>query len=215
MLLTETWEYVLQDQGRFLRLTTQHLVLSFSALGIALALCLPLGIWIAHRDRLAPAVINLFSALRLLPSLVILFLALPYLGLGFWPSLVALTVLACPPILINTFAGIQGVDPAVRESAAGVGMSNRQVLWRIELPLAFPVIMAGIRIAAVEVIASATLAAFIAGGGLGEYITRGFALNETRIMLVGAVAVALLALGVDASFAAVQKVARLRTGLAQ
>jgi osmoprotectant transport system permease protein len=160
-------------------------------------------------------VINLFSALRLLPSLVILFLALPYLGLGFWPSLVALTVLACPPILINTFAGIQGVDPAVRESAAGVGMSNRQVLWRIELPLAFPVIMAGIRIAAVEVIASATLAAFIAGGGLGEYITRGFALNETRIMLVGAVAVALLALGVDASFAAVQKVARLRTGLAQ
>lgn len=215
MLLTETWEYVLQDQGRFLRLTIQHLVLSFSALGIAAAFCLPLGSWIAHRDRLAAPVISLFGALRLLPSLVILFLALPYLGLGFWPSLVALTVLACPPILINTFAGIQGVNAAVRESAAGVGMSERQVLWRIELPLAFPVIMTGIRIAAVEVIASATLAAFIAGGGLGEYIIRGFALNETRIMLVGAVAVALLALGVDASFAAVQKVAQLRTGLAQ
>ena len=176
-LLAETWAYFLSDQERFIRLLTQHLVLSLAALAIALVICLPLGIWIAHRARAAQPVINSFNALRVLPSLVILFLALPFLGLGFWPSLVALTVLACPPILINTYAGIRSVDPATREAAVGIGMSNRQTLGRIELPLAYPVILTGVRIAAVEVIASATLAAFIAGGSLGEYVMRGFALN--------------------------------------
>ncbi|MEI2776509.1 MAG: ABC transporter permease [Tetrasphaera sp.] len=107
----------------------------------------------------------------MLPSLVTLFLALPYLGLGFWPSLVALTVLACPPVLVNTYAGLRNVDAATREAALGIGMSPWQALLRVELPLAYPVIMTGVRIAAVEVIASATLAAFIAGGGLGEYVT--------------------------------------------
>jgi osmoprotectant transport system permease protein len=159
-------------------------------------------------------VINGFNTLRVLPSLVILFLALPYLGLGFRPALVALTVLACPPILINTYAGIRSVYPATREAAFGIGMSSRQTLWRIELPLAYPVIITGVRIAAVEVIASATLAAFIAGGGLGEYITRGFALNEAKIMLVGAVAVALLALAAELLFVILQRAPRLRGNMA-
>lgn len=213
-LLTDTWTYFLEDQERFLRLLAQHLALSLAALGIALVICLPLGIWIAHRAKVAQPVINGFNTLRVLPSLVILFLALPYLGLGFRPALVALTVLACPPILINTYAGLRSVDPATREAALGIGMSPRQALWRVELPLAYPVIMTGIRIAAVEVIASATLAAFIAGGGLGEYITRGFALNEPKIMLVGAVAVALLALAAELLFVILQRAPRLRGNMA-
>jgi osmoprotectant transport system permease protein len=203
--------YFLEDQERFVRLLSQHLVLSFSALAIALLLCVPLGIWIAHRPRLAQGVINSFNTLRILPSLVILFLALPYLGLGFRPALIALTVLACPPILINTYAGIRGVEPATREAALGVGMSPWQALLRIELPLATPLILTGIRIATVEVIASATLAAFIAGGGLGDYILRGFALNEPPVMLVGAIAVALLALAAEGLFVLVQRTSTIRT----
>jgi osmoprotectant transport system permease protein len=210
-LFTNAWNYFLEDQERFARLLTQHLVLSASALAIALLLCVPLGIWIAYRPRLAQGAINFFSTLRILPSLVILFLALPYLGLGFRPALIALTVLACPPILINTYTGIRSVEPATREAALGVGMSPWQALLRVELPLALPVILTGIRIATVEVIASATLAAFIAGGGLGDYILRGFALNEPPIMLVGAVAVALLALGAEGLFVLARQAAALRT----
>ncbi|MFV9505526.1 MAG: ABC transporter permease, partial [Oscillochloridaceae bacterium umkhey_bin13] len=134
---------------------------------------------------------------RLIPSLAILFLVQPYLGTGFAPALVALTVLAIPPILINVYAGMLGVERPSREAAEAMGMTARQQLLRIELPLALPAIIAGTRIAAVEVISSATLAAFIGAGGLGIFITRGFALFEPRIMLVGAIPIAVLALASD------------------
>jgi osmoprotectant transport system permease protein len=199
------YQYFLQNQASFWDALRQHLLISFSALGISLLVCLPLGIWIARRTGIAQVTINLFNTLRILPSLVILFLALPYLGLGFVPALVALTVLACPPILINTYAGLRGVAPAPVEAAYGMGMAPFQVLWRVELPLAAPAIIAGIRTAAVEVISSATLAAFIGGGGLGDFITRGFALFDVRIMLVGAVPVALLALASEAVLGSLQR----------
>jgi osmoprotectant transport system permease protein len=116
-----------------------------------------------------------------------------------------LTVLAVPPVLINTYAGIHNVDRAVVEVARGMGMEPNQVLRQIELPIAFPAMIAGIRTAAVEVIASATLAAFIGGGGLGDFVTRGFALYDPRIMLVGAIPVALLALISEAALASLQR----------
>ncbi len=171
------------------------------ALLIALVVCVPLGLWAAKRRAVAQPVINAANALRVIPSLAILFLAQPYLGIGFAPSLVALTILACPPILINTYAGFRSVDRAVVEAAYGMGMAGSQVLRRIELPLAFPILLAGVRIAAVEVIASASLAAFIGGGGLGNFIQRGFAVNEPGIMLVGTIPTALLALTVEAVLA--------------
>lgn len=158
-----------------------------------------------HRRPLSRELSGLFSALRVIPSLAILFLAVPYLGLGFLPALAALAVLACPPILINTEAAFRGVDPAVVEAARGMGMDARQVLWRVEVPLAAPVLVAGVRTAAVEVFASATLAAFIGGGGLGDFIYRGFALFEPPVMLVGAISVALLTLGVEGLLAGVQR----------
>jgi osmoprotectant transport system permease protein len=139
-------------------------------------------------------VINVFNAMRVVPSLAILFLALPYLGLGFVPSLIALTVLAFPPVLISTYTGIRDVNPSVIESASGMGMTKAQVMTQIEIPLAIPAIISGIRIASVEVISSATLASFIGGGGLGDFITRGFALYDVPVMLVGAIPVALFAL---------------------
>jgi osmoprotectant transport system permease protein len=173
---------------------------------ISLLIGLPLGIWVAHRTAIAQVVINVFNTFRIIPSLAILFLALPYLGLGFLPSLVALSVLAFPPVLINTYAGLRGVDPSITEAALGMGMSPFQGLLQVEFPLAVPAIVAGIRVASVEVISSATLAAFIGGGGLGNFITLGFELYDVSIMLVGAIPVALLALASEAFWASFLRV---------
>lgn len=193
-ILQNAYQYFLQNQTFFWQSTRQHLILSFSALGISLLVAFPTGIWIANRAKTAQVVMNVFNAFRVIPSLAILFLALPYLGLGFTPSLIALTVLAFPPVLINTYAGIRGVNSFIVEAASGLGMTKTQVLAQIEIPLAIPAIVTGIRIASVEVISSATLASFIGGGGLGDFITRGFALYNVPVMLVGAIPVALLAL---------------------
>jgi osmoprotectant transport system permease protein len=145
------------------------------------------------------------NGLRVIPSLAILFLAIPYFGLSFTSAAIALTILALPPILLNTDAGFRTVDPAIKESAFGMGMTSRQVLWRVEAPLALPVIVAGVRTAATEVIASATLAAFIGSGGLGLYVVRGFALFDMAILLVGAVPVAGLALLAEITFGRLER----------
>lgn len=154
---------------------------------------------------LASLALNLTNAFRVIPSLAILFLAYPYLGLGFRPALVAITVLAIPPILINTYAGFRAVPPEILEAARGMGMNAGEILRRVEFPLALPVIMAGLRTAGVEVIASATLAAFIGGGGLGDFILRGFALYDAQVMLAGAIPVALLALSAEGLLGLVQR----------
>lgn len=197
--------YFLDNQAAFREALTVHLRLSLTALAIALVLSVPLGIWAARRRQVAQPIINLANALRVVPSLAVLFLALPYFGIGFTPSLIALTVLACPPILINTYAGFRSVDRAVIEAAYGMGMASRQVLRAVEFPLALPVLVAGVRIATVEVIASASLAAYIAGGGLGEFIQRGFAVNNLSITIAGTIPIALLALLADALLAGVQR----------
>ena len=207
--LARAYRYLLAHQSDFWAAVATHLRLSLTALAIALLLCVPLGIWAAKQRRVAQPIINTANALRVIPSLALLFLALPYLGIGFNSSLVALTVLACPPILINTYAGFRSVDRAVVEAAFGMGMAASQVLRSVEVPLALPVLIAGMRIAAVEVIASASLAAFIGGGGLGDFIQLGFALNEPRIMLVGTIPIALLTLLADALLARAQRAVAL------
>lgn len=208
-LLLDAYSYFLANQDRFWQATGRHLWLSLAALAISIVVGVPLGIWIVRRARAAQWVINGFGALRLVPSLAILFLALPYLGTGFRPALLALTILAFPPVLINTYAGVRNVDRATIEAAYGMGMEPGQVLRQVELPLALPAIIAGIRTAAVEVVASASLAAFIGGGGLGDFITRGFALYDPRIMLVGAIPVALLALAAEAILGGIQRAFRV------
>jgi len=132
------------------------------------------------------------------PSLAVLAVMLPLVGIGFAPALVALVLLAIPPIAINTDLGLRGVPAPIVDAARGLGMSPAQIRSRVEWPLALPVVFAGVRTATVEVIASATLAAFIGGGGLGEYIINGFASGDVAQQLEGAVLVAVLALGADA-----------------
>jgi osmoprotectant transport system permease protein len=197
--------YASDHRDELIAAVQRHLLLVGIALGIGIVLCVPLGV-VTSRSRVASiTVINGFNALRVIPSLAILFLALPYFGLSLKSAVLALTILALPPILINTDAAFRNIDPAIREAAYGMGMAWREVLGRVEFPLAAPVIVAGIRTAAVEVIASATLAAFIGGGGLGIYITRGFALYDNAILLVGAVPVALLALIAEIGMSGLQR----------
>lgn len=209
--LLGAWQYVLQNWGDWSGALVRQLEYLL-ALPIAMIICIPLGILAARSRAVSFAALNLFGAARAIPSIAILFLAIPVLpalglsGFGYLPVLLALIVLACPPVLVNTAAGFQGVDAAVVEAARGMGMSAWQILRRIEAPLALPVVLAGIRTAALEVIASATLATFIAGGGFGDIITQGLANSNITVLLAGALPVALLALGAEAAFSGLQRV---------
>lgn len=137
---------------------------------------------------------NFFNFLRIIPSLAILVLALPILGTGFTPALVALILLAVPPILINTYLGFKNIGPSIIESAEGMGMGYRELLFKIQLPLAMPLIITGVRTSSVEVIASATLASYIGTGGLGDFIFTGLSMNDYTMLLVGGISVAILSI---------------------
>lgn len=193
MLMTAvTWVGTHPDE--FLRALGQHLVMSGIALALALVIALPLAVLIVNRTSLAFGVINTINGLRTIPSLAILAIMMPILGIGLLPSIVALTVLALPPILLNAYVGLRDVDPDAVEAAVGMGMRRQQVLWKIRVPLAAPSMFAGARTAAVQVLAGATLAPFIGGGGLGDFIVTGIGLMDMSRLLVGAVPIALLAL---------------------
>jgi len=183
----------------------EHLWLVAIALGVAVVVCVPLGVLTSRSRLAATTVMSVINGLRVVPSLAILFLVIPYIGLNTTSAAIALVILAMPPVLINTDAAYRSIHPAVKEAAYGMGMTPNQVLWRIETPLALPVVIAGIRTAAVEVIASATLAAFVGSGGLGIYITRGFALYDNAILLVGAVPVALLTVVAEGGMGLLQR----------
>ena len=190
----------------------EHLALSALAVGMAVLIALPIGVFLGHTGRGGFAAINLANIGRALPSMALLAFALPIafslgLGLGFWPTLLAMVPLAIPPILTNSFVAIREVDRDVVEAARGMGMREWQVLAQAELPLAAPLIITGIRNAAVAVVATATLGALVAGGGLGRYIIDGLALQEYERLVVGAVLVALLAIGVELAFGLFERLA--------
>jgi osmoprotectant transport system permease protein len=182
-----------------------HVALAASALVVALAIGIPLAGFTADRSLPRGLLLALAGGLRVVPSLAILTLALPLLGLGFRPALLALVVLALPPILVNTDVGLRSVPRSTLEAARGTGMTDRQIGTRVRWPLALPVVAVGVRTATVEVIASATLAAFIGGGGLGDYIVGGLQTSDAGELLLGAVSVAVLALLADAALGYAQR----------
>lgn len=204
-LLQAAYLYASTHRVELVHAISQHLLLVAVALGLGIVFCIPLGVWTSRSRLAALTLINLFNGLRVIPSLAVLFLAIPYFGLSFTSSVIALTLLALPPILINTDAAYRTIDDAIREAARGMGMTPRQILWRVETPLALPVIVTGIRTAATEVMASATLAAFIGAGGLGLFVVRGFALYNVPILLVGAIPIALLTLAAEVLLSSVQR----------
>ena len=182
-----------------------HVELSVVALLIGLAIALPLALAV-YRSPLASALaINTGNIGRAVPSLAILVLAFPLLGFGFGTALVALVLLAIPPILINASTGLRQVNPQVIDAARGMGLSGGQILGRIQLPIAMPVIFAGIRTSAVVVVASATLATFIGGGGLGDLIVVGLQRNDPAVLIGGSLAVAALAIITELGFGGLER----------
>lgn len=204
-VLIEAYSYILRNSDTFLSSVKTHLQLSFIAVGIGILICVPLGIYIAKKTKASMIIMNAINIGRIIPSLAVLALIMPFVGIGFMPALIALTLLVCPPILINTVTAFKEVDKSVVEAAYGMGMDKARVTRKIEFPLALPVIITGIRTASVEVIASTTLAAFIGAGGLGVFIINGIAGANTALLLVGAIPVAMLALIAELVFGGVEK----------
>lgn len=207
------WDFMRQQSHKLAEQTLQHIGLTFISLLIAVAIGLPLGIFISRRRRFSGAVLGIAGILQTIPSIALLGFMIPLLGIGPKPAIAALMLYALLPIIRNTFTGITGVDAAVREAAIAMGMSKRQVLLKVELPLAMPVIFAGIRTATVITVGVATLASYIAAGGLGEFIFGGISLNNTNMILAGAIPAALLAILFDFLLSRLQRlnIRRLRT----
>jgi len=172
----------------------EHIWYSVLATVIAVAIAQPVGVLIGHTGRGGVLAINLSNAARAVPTFGVILLTFLVAGIGLIPVLVALVVLAVPSMITNTYAGFRAVDRDVRDSAEGMGMTNWQVIWRVEIPVAMPLIMAGIRIAAVQIVATATFAAVVSLGGLGRYIIDGLAQRDLTQVLAGAILVAALSL---------------------
>ncbi len=189
--------YIRENQETFLRLLTQHLQLTLYSVALGLLIALPLAVLASRIGPLARPMTWLAAIGQTIPSLAVLALMLPLLGIGFQPSLFALTIRAILPIFLNAYVGITNADQAVVDAARGMGASNAQLLFMVEIPLASPVLFAGIQTATVQNIGLATLAAFIGGGGLGDLILQGLGTVNYSVLLAGAVPVALLAIGAE------------------
>jgi osmoprotectant transport system permease protein len=184
----------------------EHLGYVALAMIIALVIALPVGAWVGHTGRGGFLVVGSANALRALPTLGVLILLVTPFGLSIIGPLIALVVLAIPPLLAGTYAGLRNVDPAVVDAARGMGMRGSEVLWRVELPNALPLIIGGVRSAVLQVISTATIAAYVGLGGLGRYIFDGLAQRDFPQMIGGSLLVALLAIVVDLLLAALQKI---------
>ncbi|MEL3947421.1 ABC transporter permease [Streptomyces alboflavus] len=212
--LTDAWDWLADsahwagDDGIWHRLT-QHLVLTVVCLLISCLIALPVALVLGHLGKGGALAVNISNVGRAVPTFAVLVLLL-LTPLGKWgegPTVVALVLFAVPPLLTNAYVGMRGVDRSVVQAARGMGMTGRQMLWRVEAPLALPLIMSGVRIAAVQLVATATIAALAGGGGLGRIITAGFNLASTPQVVAGAVLVAVFALLVEGVFEAVERLA--------
>ena len=203
-VFADALEFIVDERRLILEKTWEHLELSAAAMAIALVIALPLGAWLGHLHRGSVLAVNVANLGRALPSLVIIAVAFVFLGVGFWSVALALVVLAIPPILTNAYVAVDGVEADAVEAARGMGMSRWQIIRRIELPLALPLIFAGIRTAVVFVVATATIAAVAGGGGLGDIIV-----NQAAYGLEGvvgaAICVSVLALAADGLLGLVQR----------
>jgi len=197
--------YLASQRATLARLTARHIELVVLSLLAAILIALPLGLLLERGAHRAEAVIRGVGVLQTLPGIALLAFMIPVLGIGVRPALVALVLYSLYPIVRNTFTGVRDADPAAVSAARALGMTDGQILREVRLPLAAPVIMAGIRTAAVIDVGTATLAAFIGAGGLGEPIVAGLALSDQRMVLSGAIPAALLALLVDGALALVER----------
>jgi osmoprotectant transport system permease protein len=189
--------YIREHPDQFLRLLGEHLQLTFVSVLLGIVIALPLAVVCSRFEVLAKPMTWLAAIGQTVPSLAVLGLTLPFLGIGVRPALFALTIRAILPIFLNAYVGLRGADRAIVDAARGMGTSSAQLLFLVELPLASPVLFAGIQTATVQNIGVATLAAYIGGGGLGDLILQGLAMVDPPVLLAGAVPVALLAMAAE------------------
>ena len=204
-VLQQMWAILTSPDHLYFVYARQSIVLSLSAIVIAIVIALPLGVLTAQRPVLAFITTNISGLLRSIPILAFLAFATGYLGTGFRPSVVALVILGIPPILLNTIAGLQGIDPALTDAATGMGMTRWQTLFRVQAPLTLPSVAAGVRTSAVQIVATAALAALIGGNGWGVYINLGvYELNDAELF-VGSLSFMALAFLTELALAGVQR----------
>jgi osmoprotectant transport system permease protein len=202
------YEFLVHNRAEVFQRIVEHLGLVAASMAIALAIGLPVGIWLVRRAKMQRWVIGAANVLQTIPSLALFGFLIPVPligGVGASTAIVALSLYALLPILRNTCIGIIEVDPAVVESAIGMGMTPRQVLWQVQLPLAAPVLLAGVRVATAMCIGVATVAAAIGAGGLGVFIFRGLAMVNNQVILAGAIPAAGIAIAVDSGLGYFQK----------
>ena len=185
----------------------EHVGYTVLTVAIAAVIAIPLGLWIGHTGRFRGVAVVLTGALRALPTLGVLTLIVLSRGIGLTPPVVALVILALPPLLAGAYSGLEAVDRLTIDAARAIGMTEFQILGKVEVPLALPLIVGGIRSATLQVVATATVAAYVGLGGLGRYLIDGIALRDYPKMLAGSVLVIVVALVLDAVFAALQKIA--------
>ncbi len=197
--------------AEILRTTGEHMLIVAIAVGVAIVIGVPLAIYCTRRPRAGRAVLRVIDAIQTIPSLALFgfLIPVPFIGgIGMRTAIVALILYSLLPVVRNTFLGIQGVDPVVRDAGVALGMTPRQLLFEVELPLAMPSIVAGIRIATVIGIGVATIAAAVGGGGLGTFIFRGVAMVDTKLILAGALPAAALALLADVVLSSVERLVK-------
>lgn len=198
-------EFLMEKGGELIARTGEHIFISAVSLALGVLFAVPLGILLTRTKRTASIVIGLASALQTVPSLALLALMIPIFGVGRFPAIVALFIYSLLPILRNTYIGIKNVDPDYKDAAKGMGMTNTQSIFMVELPIAIPTIMSGIRLAAVYVVAWATLASYIGAGGLGDFIFSGLNLYRADLIFGGTIPVALIALSADLLLGVLEK----------
>jgi osmoprotectant transport system permease protein len=202
------WQFMLHNRTEIFEATLQHLWLVGASILLAAVIGIPLGILITRRPVLSKPILGGANIIQTVPSLALFGFLLPAPWIGERAdrlAILALTLYSLLPLIRNTYTGIKGVDPSVVEAGRGMGMTGKQLLWQVELPLALGVIIAGVRVAAVISVGLATIAAAIGAGGLGEYIFRGLAMVNNQVILAGAIPAALLAIGADVSLGWLEK----------
>ncbi len=189
--------FILDPRNDYLGHTITYLKICGVTIALAIVIGVVLGAAVSRNALLAFLAVNLSGLMRAIPIIAVLIAFVPFFGIGFTPTVIALVVLGIPPILLNTYTGIRGVDPAMIEAAKGMGMTTWQIATRIQAPIVTPLIAAGMRTSAVQIIATATLAAFIGAGGFGDYIVDGLNVFNYTELIVGAISVAILAMLVE------------------
>lgn len=190
----QIFDYFANNRAAYMTSVQEHIIISLLALIAAILIGIPFGYASVKYKKYEKWIMSTFQILRIVPSLAVLILLIPIMGTGIRPAMTALILLAVPPILMNTVAGFEEVPDFMLETASGMGMTHRQVLWKVKIPLAMPLILTGIKTAMIEIVASATLASKIGAGGLGDIIFTGLGLNRTDLLLIGGISVAVLSI---------------------